>query len=180
MARKDALVRGYAEALFAIAEAEDALGVVEDELFRFSKIVDSNGELREALTDIAIPVERKKDMLRDLLGERANPHTVNILGFIIDQGRAREMGAIIEGLAEFAAQKRKHALAEVRTAVPLTDAQKKKLEAALSKATGRTIELKSLVDPEVIGGVVAKVGDEVFDGSLASRLQEAKERFGSA
>ncbi|MEX1047310.1 MAG: ATP synthase F1 subunit delta [Actinomycetota bacterium] len=179
MARKDKLIRGYAEALFSVAEAEGDLEAVEDELFRFSKVVESNGELREALTDIALPSERKREMLRELLGERAHSHTVNLLAFIVDQGRAREMADIIQELVEYAAEKRKRALAEVRTAVPLTDAQKKKLEAALSKATGRTVELKLLLDPEVIGGVVAQVGDEVFDGSIASRLQEAKEQFGS-
>ena len=78
-----------------------------------------------------------------------------------------------------ASVERSHALAEVRTAVDLTDEQRRRLAEALSRATGRTVDLKAVVDPSVIGGVVARVGDEVFDGSIASRLQDAKQALGS-
>ncbi len=78
-----------------------------------------------------------------------------------------------------ASVERNHALAEVRTAVDLTDEQRRRLAEALSRATGRTVDLKVVVDPSVIGGVVARVGDEVFDGSIASRLEDAKQALGS-
>lgn len=174
---KENLVRGYAEALFAIAEAEGGLGAVEDELFAFAKAVESRNELREALLDPKLPAENKKGLIRDLLGMKANPHTVNILGFLIEQGRARELGRIIEKLAEVAAERRQHQLAEVRSAVPLSEKQRKAIAAALSKATGRTIEVKIVVDPTVIGGVVARIGDEIFDGTLRTRLEDARTRL---
>ena len=179
MARKDPLIRGYAQALFSVAEAEGVLGDVEDELFRFAKIVESDTKLREALTDIAIPAQNKKGMLADLLGKKANPQTIGLLGFIIEQGRAREMSQIVESLVELSAENRRHALAEVRSAVAMTDAQKDRLKSALSKATGRDVELKVLVDPTVVGGVIARVGDQVFDGTIRTRLTEAKEQLGS-
>jgi len=176
---KHELIRGYAEALFSVAEAEGVLAEVEDELFQFMKVVESDVALRESLTDIAIPAERKRALLQDLLGTRANPQTVNLLGFIVEQNRARELGQIVESLLQLAAERRQRALAEVRTAVPLSDSQRKALEKALSKATGRTVELKVLVDPDVIGGIVARVEDQVFDGTVRTRLQEAKEQLGS-
>jgi F-type H+-transporting ATPase subunit delta len=177
MAEKEALVRGYAEALFAVAEAEGELPAVEDELYGFGKVLERETKLREALTDPGLPAENKKALVHEILGERANPHTVNALGFLIDQGRAREIGRIVEDLAEVAAERRAHQLAEVRSAVPLDRAQRERLAAALSKATGRQVEVKVVVDPNVIGGVVAKVGDEVFDGSVRARLDEARGRL---
>jgi F-type H+-transporting ATPase subunit delta len=174
MTDRDALVRGYAEALFTVAAAEDELPAVEDELYAFAKTLATETRLREALTDPALPAENKKALVRDLLGERANPLTVNALGFLIDQGRAREIGKIAEGLAEVAAVRRAHAVAEVRSAVPLDEGQQQRLASALSRATGRQVEVKVVVDPTVVGGVVAKVGDEVFDGSVRTRLDEAR------
>lgn len=177
MAERDALVRGYAEALFAIAEAEGELAAVEDELYGFAKTLERETALREALTDPALPAENKKALLRDLLGERANPHTVNALGFLVDQGRARDIGRIAEDLAVVAAERRAHQVAEVRSAVPLDEDQRARLAAALSRATGRQVEVKVVVDPNVIGGLVAKVGDEVFDGSIRTRLSDARGRL---
>ncbi len=173
------LITGYAEALFAVARAENALHAVEDELWGFGKAIETNTELREALTDATLPAENKKAVIRDLLGNRANPVTVNLLGFVIDAGRAREIPKIVGELVSMAAGARQHGLAEVRTAVDLTEDQRRRLADALARATGRELDVKVVVDPTVVGGVVARVGDEVFDGSLASRLDDAKRQLGS-
>ena len=170
-------IRGYAQALFSIAEAEGALETVEDELFRFARTLETENQLRETLTDPALPVDRKKAVLSEILGEKAGPHTVSILGFLVEQGKARELGLIVEELVELAAERRKAAVAEVRTAIPLEDEQKRALAEALAKATGKTVQLKVVVDPSVIGGVVARVGDQVIDGSIRKRLELAKERM---
>ena len=90
---------------------------------------------------------------------------------------ARRLGPIAEELAREAAARSEKRLAEVRTAVPLTDAQRRELESALTKVAGQPVELKVVVDPTVVGGVVARVGDEVFDGSVASRLADAKQHL---
>ena len=179
MPREDPLVQGYAQALFAVAEAEGALGDVEDELFRFGKILEQERGLRDALADPELPADRKKALLGELLGDRATRHTVNLVGFIVDQGRATDLPRIVEGLVGVAAERRRSAVAEVRAAAPLTDEQRARLAEALSRATGRRVDLKVLVDPSVIGGAVARVGDQVFDGTVRSRLQEARERMGS-
>jgi F-type H+-transporting ATPase subunit delta len=175
----EALIGGYAQALFVVAQAEDVLPKVEDELYAFGKALEQHTDLREALTDAVLPVENKKAIVEDLLGERAHPITLGLLAFVIDLGRARHIPKIVEELARMASVERSHALAEVRTAIDLTDEQRRRLAEALSHATGRTVDLKVVVDPSVIGGVVARVGDEVFDGSIASRLEDAKQALGS-
>ena len=179
MARDEDLIRGYAEALFAVARAEGALPTVEDELYGFAKGLEQHTDLREALTDAALPAENKKAVIAEVLGDRANPVTVSLLGFIVDAGRAREIPAIVERLAQVAASERDHALAEVRSAVALNEAQRDRIAQALSAATGRTVDVKVVVDPSVVGGIVARVGDEVFDGSVSSRLESAKQHLGS-
>jgi F-type H+-transporting ATPase subunit delta len=173
------LADGYARALFNVAEAEGALPTVEDELYAFGKALESDTRLREALTDAGLPAENKKAVVAELLGERANPVTRTLIGFVIDAGRAREIPKIVEELARMASAEREHALAEVRVAVDLTTDQRQRLADALSRATGRQVDVKVVVDPAVVGGAIARVGDEVFDGSVASRLEDAKQALGS-
>ena len=117
--------------------------------------------------------------MREILrrpGEPASPSTS--IGFADRAGpRARDLGKIVDGAgATLAASAASTRLAEVRSAVAARRAQRDRLAQALSRATGRTIEVKVVVDPTVVGGVVARVGDEVFDGSIASRLEDAKQR----
>jgi F-type H+-transporting ATPase subunit delta len=176
-AARDRLIQGYAQALFAVAEAEGGLSDVEDELYRFGKAVESTARLREALSDPKLPPERKKSMLDELIGKKVKPQTLGLLGFVIEQGRAKDLPKIVETLAEVAAERRRRAVAEVRTAVPLDERRRDRLAKALSKATGREVELKVLVDPGVIGGVTAHVGDQVFDGSIRRKLELARERL---
>jgi F-type H+-transporting ATPase subunit delta len=180
MTERDALVRGYADALFAVAEAEGELEAVESQLYAFAKLLETEPRLREALVDPVLPVENKKGLIHDSLGERANPVAANLLTFLVEQGRARELGRIVQGLAEVAAERRQHQLAEVRSAVPLDAEQRRRLAEALSRATGRQVEVRVVVDPSVIGGVVAKVGGEVIDGSVRSRLIEARQHLSGA
>jgi F-type H+-transporting ATPase subunit delta len=174
-----ALVDGYAEAMFLVAEAEGELEAVESQLYAFAKLLEREGRIREALHDPALPAENKRGLIRDALGERANPIAVNLLGFLVDQGHARDIDTIVERLAGVATERRSRALAEVRSAVPLDEAQRTRLAEALSRATGRQVEIRVVVDPSVIGGVVARIGDEIFDGSVASRLDEARQQLGA-
>lgn len=173
------VIDGYARALFAVAEGEGVLGKVEDELYAFARAVDANPALREALTDATLPAEQRKAVVADLLGDRAHPLTVVLVGLVVDAGRARELPKIVDALAGLAAHEREHELAEIRSAVDLTDEQRDRLAAALSRATGRQVDVKVVVDPTVVGGAVARVGDLVFDGSISSRLADAKHALGS-
>lgn len=169
------LIRGYAQAILTIAEAEGRLDQVADELFHFAKAVERSHELRSTLTDLAIPEDRKKAVLGELLGDRATDLSRHIIEFVIAQGRARELDAIVEELAGLASERRAQVLGEVRSAVPLDEDQRKRLNDALSKATGKTVDVKVIVDPSVVGGIYAKVGDQVIDATVRRRLQDLRE-----
>lgn len=177
MAGKGALVHGYAEALFRVAEAEGELEAVEAQLYAFGKLLEREPRLREALIDAGLPTENKLGLVADAMGERANPVAVNLLGLLLGQGRARELGRIVEALVQVAAERRQRAVAEVRSAVPMDAERRARLAEALSRATGRQVEVRVVVDPTLVGGVVAKVGEEIFDGSVRSRLREAREHL---
>jgi F-type H+-transporting ATPase subunit delta len=164
----------YAEALFGVARAEGTLGEVEDELFRFSQTLQGNDELRNALVDPGIPVARRQQIVEDLLGGKASPTTVALVSMVVSAGRARQLPTIIQRLVEMSAAEANKEVAEVRTAVPLTDDQRDRLAKALEDATGKQVEVKVVVDPSVMGGIVAQVGDTVIDGSVRRRLDQLR------
>jgi F-type H+-transporting ATPase subunit delta len=164
----------YAEALFNVARAEGTLAEVEDELFRFSQTLQGNDELRNALTDASMPAARRQQIVEDLLGGRASPTTVALVSLVVGTGRARELPRIIKRLVEMSAAEANKEVAEVRSAVPLTNDQRDRLAKALEDATGKQVEVKVVVDPSVLGGIVAQVGDTVIDGSVRRRLGQLK------
>jgi F-type H+-transporting ATPase subunit delta len=165
----------YADALFGVARAEGSLQEVEDELFRFSQTLQGSDELREALTDARIPAARRQQIVEDLLDGRASPVTSALVSMVVATGRARELPAIIQQLVERSAAEANKEVAEVRSAVPLSVEQRERLTQALSTATGKQVALKVVVDPSVLGGVVAQVGDTVIDGSVRNRLDQLKQ-----
>ena len=112
------LIEGYADAAFAVAKGEGALQRVTDELYAFAKGLEQHADLREALTDAALPLENRTAIVTELLGERAHPTTVNLIGLVVASGHARELGKIVEHLAQVSAAERQRVTAEVRSAVP--------------------------------------------------------------
>ena len=180
VARTDRLIEGYARALFAVVEAEGDVDEVGDQLYRFAKAIEARSDLREALTDPSLPSDRKRGIVHDLLEGKASDSTVSLLGFLIEQGRAKDLPKIIEALADVVAERRNRAVAEVRTAVPLDAGQRTRLAEALGRATGKDIELKVLVDESLVGGIMARVGDQVYDGTIKRRLELAREQLAKA
>jgi F-type H+-transporting ATPase subunit delta len=175
MSGTDDRIDGYAAAILEFAKAEGELDRVGDELFRIARAFESSDPLRDALTDPRLPLDRKKAIVDDLLGAKTSSLSVNLVNFVVALGRATELPAIADRLAARAAAGRKRVLAEVRAAFELDADTIARLEASLSSATGKDVEVKSVVDPSVIGGVVARVGDLVIDGSVSHRLQELRE-----
>jgi F-type H+-transporting ATPase subunit delta len=165
----------YADALLEVARAEGQLSEVEDELFRFARILEGNDDLRMALTDPQLPAERRQAVIEELLGGKALPTTRAMISFVVGIGRAAELPKIADRFVALAARDREHEVAEVRTAVPLDDGAQRRLAEALSRTTGKQIELKVIVDPTVLGGVVARIGDLVIDGTVRSRIDQMKE-----
>lgn len=168
-------IDAYAAALFEVARAEGSLDRVEEELFRVARTIEGSDELRSTLTDQAVPVERRQGIVEDLLGGRALPVTTALVSFVVGVGRSKDLPAIIDRLVQRAAEERSQAVAEVRSAIPLDDDQKGRLAAALGKATGKNVSVKVVVDPSILGGIVAQVGDTVIDGSVRTRLNQLRE-----
>jgi F-type H+-transporting ATPase subunit delta len=167
----------YASALFEVAKAEGSLDTVEDELFRVARTLEASEEMQATLSDQNIPVDRRQAVIETLLGGKASPITIALLEFVIAAGRSRNLPQIIDKLVARAAEERREAVAEVRTAFPLDDAHREKLAEALGKATGKHVSLKVVVDPSVLGGVVAQIGDTVIDGTIRHRLEQLRESF---
>jgi F-type H+-transporting ATPase subunit delta len=173
----DQRIEGYARGLFEIARAEGTLDKVEDQLFRFARAYEGSDSLRSALSDDSIPAAKRQTIVEDLLGAQADRTTVQLISMVVGAGRASELPAVIDRLVARASSSKNLELAEVRTAVALTDDQQTRLAAALTKATGKQVNLKVVVDPAVIGGVVATIGDTVIDGSVRSRIEQLKSRL---
>ncbi|MFF4601442.1 F0F1 ATP synthase subunit delta [Streptomyces sp. NPDC001339] len=173
----DAIEEQAYSADLVAAQRTGALDDVEDELFRFGRIIASNGELRRALTDRNATVAAKTELLRSLLGGRADPVTERIVTRLVAQPRGRSLEAGLEALAKLAASRRDRMVAVVTTAVPLSDGQRQRLGAALTTLYGRQIHLNLDVDPEVLGGVQVRIGDEAINGTIAERLDEVSQRM---
>ncbi len=173
----DARIDGYARALFEVARAEGTIDEVEDELFRFARSFESSDELRNALTDEQVPAGKRQAIVEDLLGGKATPTTTQLVSMVVGSGRGRDLPAIIDKLVARAASSKDLAVAEVRSAVALSDDQQDRLKAALANATGKQVDLKVIVDPSVLGGLVATVGDTVIDGSVRTRVDQLKSRL---
>ncbi|MBM3671139.1 MAG: ATP synthase F1 subunit delta [Actinobacteria bacterium] len=165
----------YAEALVQVARAEGQLGAVEDDLFRLARTYEGSDELRMALSDPQLPVERRIAVIEELMGNKALGTSTALASMLVAAGQSSDLPAIIDRFVELAAAERQHEVAEVRTAIPLDEAQTQRLAEALGKATGKNVEVKVVVDPSVLGGIVARVGDTVIDGSIRHRLDQLKE-----
>lgn len=167
--------QSYAEAVLNILEAEGNGNEVTDELFRFAKVLEANDELRDALIDPHLPLERRLQIVDDLLGARATTTTVAIVSMLVTTGRVRQLSEIVDCVLETTASRGDRTVAQVRSAVPLSDDQKARLAAALKAQTGRDVDIVVTVDPELLGGVVTQIGDTVIDGSVRQRLSQLRE-----
>jgi F-type H+-transporting ATPase subunit delta len=170
-------VEAYAHALLEVSRAEGHMADIQDELFRFARTFEGSDELRTALTDPGLPTERRVAVVEDLLGGKALQASAALASFIIGAGRASELPAIIDRFVELAAAEQRRAVAEVRSAIELSPEQIERLRESLNRATGKDVEVKVVVDPSVLGGIVARVGDLVIDGSVRHRLEQLREQI---
>jgi len=129
------------------------------------------------LTDPHLPVERRAQIVEDLLDGRASTTTVSFVSMLVLSGRVTDLPAIADELVRRSAEAGGQTVAEVRSAVPLTDAQISQLAAALKARTNVDVTIRNIVDPTVLGGVVTQIGDSVIDGSVRTRLNQLREAF---
>ncbi len=168
-------IGAYSTALLEVAKAEGVLDRVADELFQFARAIDRNEQLRETLTNSLLPPELRQSIVEDILGAKATPLTAALVSFVVGAGRARDLVSVIDRVVERAASEHQKEVAEVRSAIPLDEDQQARLARALSSSLGKKVEVKVVVDPGVMGGLVARVGDTVIDGSVRHRLDQLRE-----
>jgi F-type H+-transporting ATPase subunit delta len=162
------------QAAFTVAEADGSLDSTEEELFLFGRALDSSSALQMALTDPAQAAGTKAAIVRDLLSGRSTAATDQVLQYAVGHLHGRRIDAVVDDLCTLAAKQRERVVAEVRVAAPLDESQQRRLADILSRLKGRTVRLNVAVDAAVLGGVHVTIGDEVIDGTISSRLEQAR------
>ncbi len=167
--------QSYAEAVLAIGRAEGDVGSVESDVHAFANAVSGNTSLQDTLNDSAIPAANRMQVVEDLLAGKAGKASTAAISMIVGAGRAGDLPEIARSLSGMIAGERGASYAEVRSAVPLSDDQISRLEAALTKKTGRDVSVRVTVDESVVGGLVTQIDDTVIDGSVRRRLSQMRE-----
>lgn len=174
----DALEGAGNQLLLVEAEQTGHLEAVEDQLFRFGRIVAGDGGLRGALDDRAVPGEQRATLARRLLDGRAEPVTAALVAQGVRSTSHPSVELAVDDLLELTAARRARSVASVTSAVALSDTQVDRLAAALTRLYAREIAVRVDVDPRVRGGLVIRLGDEIIDGSVATRLASARGSLG--
>ncbi|WP_347346962.1 F0F1 ATP synthase subunit delta [Nigerium sp.] len=172
----NALERQGVRAALATAQAEGQLDETEDQLFRVGRIVDGNPDLRAALSDRSTPASARQGLLADVLGDKVIKPVAGLARRAV-LARDRTFDLTMNGYLKAAADMRGRAVATVEVARPLADDQAERLRAALVKQAGRDVTLRVVVNPEVLGGVRVSLGDEVIEGTVAGRLNDARRKL---
>jgi F-type H+-transporting ATPase subunit delta len=161
-------------AALGVAEREGRLDEVEDQLFRFARIANGHPRLTQLLADSTAPYEQRAELADSLLEGHANPVTVRLVTMAVHGLGGRGFDASLQRLVELTAARRDREIAYVTAAALLTPAQEERLTARLAAIYGRAVSLKVEVDPSLLGGVTVRVGDDLYDGSVARRLEQAR------
>lgn len=174
-----ALDRIGVEALLAHAERQGRLGTVEDELFRFSRIVSGTPELQSALSDRRAEPAAKATLVERLLAGKSSPETVRLAQRAVRGTLGRRPDRALADFLDQAADRQDQVTATVTSAVPLTDEQQRRLADTLSRQYGRQVHTNVVIDEDVVGGIRVEIGDEVIDGTVSHRLADARRRMTS-
>ena len=172
-----ATTTSYARAMLTIAETDANPETVIDEMFRVGQALEASEELSMTLGNATIDAGRRQQIVEDLLGGKASSTTVGLVSMAVAAGRARELPEMVSELIQMGASNQHRTVALVRSAVPLSDDQLERLGTALREAAGGDVDIKTTVDPSVVGGVVTTIGDTVIDGSVRNRLAQLREAF---
>jgi F-type H+-transporting ATPase subunit delta len=159
-----------------VRSAGDDAGRVADEVFALSRLVTANPDLRDALADPARSADDKAKLLDGLLGDKVLPATLRLAKQAL-VGSYRTVTAALESYRRVAVEAQGEYVATVRVVAPLSDDEHRRLCAALSKQYGRDIHVNEIVDPDVLGGIRVEIGDDVIDGTVSSRLDDARRKL---
>lgn len=167
------------QTLVGSADGQAHAGRVEDELFRFERIVAANPALRDAVTDRRADPSVRRALVTKLLGGKAQPATITLAGRAAATPRGRRFDRVVESYLRVIATRREQLSATVTCAIDLDPAQRDRLAAALTRIYGKPVHLNLVLDPGIVGGIRVQVGDEVVDGTILRRLDEARRHIGT-
>ena len=171
----------YAQALMAIAQQQNLAEVFGDNLRSLLTLLDESPELHQILENPVVKDGDKKAILRSVLGNEANAYLVNFMMLLVDKRRIMFLSAVCEQYLALLRELTNTVLAEVTTALKLTDAQREQVRDKVKQLTGaNAVELKTQVDRDVLGGVIIKVGSQVFDSSLRGQLRRVGLNLGAS
>lgn len=163
-----------AQAAFSAAQTSGSLDRVEDEIFMFGRALDASPELQMTLTAPSLAPASKAAVVKDLLSSKADAATLSVLAYFAANLRGRRVDSVVDQLTALAAEQRNQVVAEVTSAVALDESQTARLATALAKITGKQVRVNVAVEPSVIGGISVKIGEEIIDGTVATRLEHAR------
>jgi F-type H+-transporting ATPase subunit delta len=172
-----AVVRRYAQALFDSARKQGVVDQVEDELKTVDQTLRAVPRLARVLRAPTIPRAQKKELLQKAFGARVGQLTSRFLALAVERRRETILGEIYGEYQRLANEARNILPVQVTAAVPLTDPERAALATALSNRTGKNVTLEVDVDPEIMGGLMLRMGDTVIDGSVRSRLKQLRSRL---
>ena len=173
----DNRITAYADSLLGIARAEGSTEILQEELTALATAIESDEGLRSSLTSSRISAADRTAAIESALEGKASTVTTAVAGMLVATGHASEIGEITAAMASRSAEAAGASIAEVRSAVALTEAQLTQLAQALTTKMGREIQVRNIVDPTVMGGIVTQIGDEVIDGTVRTRLNQLREAF---
>lgn len=168
-------VKGYAQALMAVAQAEGAVETTRTQLAAVARAVAANDELAQSLANNLLPSSVRTQIVDDILVGKTSDVTRSLVAMIVASGRGRDLGPIVDAFSQLSAAGSGRRVAVVRSAVALSEDQRKRLSDALAAQLGYQVDLDTVVDPEVVGGVITTVDDTVIDGTVRTRLAHMRE-----
>jgi len=172
-----ALARRYASALFAEAERIGKLTKVSADLTRVAQTVAGNAQLHSIINQPVLTADSKKAALKTVFGASIDPALSGFLNLLIDKRRIDALAEIETELTRLVREHSAIALATATSAVPLSPAETAALKKSLEARTGSAIELQTVVDPAVLGGVLVRIGDTVYDGTVRGNLERLREQL---
>lgn len=162
----------YAQALMSLAQQQNLTNEFGDSFRSLSSLLEESGEFRDFVLNPVIKGEDKKAVLKQVMGDDANPYLVNFMMLLVDKRRIVFLEPIVEQYLNLLRKLNQTVLAEITSATELSESQKQNLvEKVKAIAEARDVELKTSVDPDLIGGVIIKVGSKVIDASLRGQLR---------
>ena len=171
------VAKRYARALFEVAKEENAVDTIEEEIRTILNAISENREFQQILSHPQNSVEKKKEIVNALLGNDVTIQTKNFINLLISRKREGILSDIVDGFVKLANELRGYADAFFTTAKPLSEDELNKLAAQFGEIVKKSLRVQSIVDPTILGGVIVRIGDRLYDGSVVGKLQRFQQNL---